>query len=225
MPLDGPSQDLVDLLQQQPHGVELRWHSDHLSIEQPWAAGWVDIISADLQVDYNWSWTITWADLDDVVEDGGYRPDAWEFQWPPDLCIYRVWEHDWDWGDEFVGPDILSIPVELGAGLTEEQAEALNQAQANSSPDAAVYGIPGWSPAAISAALEFWAEVYAGRDDLTFRWDTDGPPSPMFLRAEATLAALHAGDIDAHTIAELSNGWTLKEPVHDWLLDFEVDDD
>jgi len=161
---DDPSDDdqYVAWLQALPAGAEISWHSDHLSADRPWSGGWVDVLCPALQelVPSSWVWTITWGVPDDPDEDDGPGP-LWDFEYPPDLCLYRVWEHDWNWGENFTGPDILTIATEIGTALTGEQSEQLNDVLASCSPDAGVYGLGGWSAECISSALEFWAEVHA----------------------------------------------------------------
>jgi hypothetical protein len=85
--MDHDSRETIAYLRSQPRGGTVRWASDHLTAERPWATGWIDIrIPNGGPPDMGWVWTILCIDDPDQPEPG----QLWQFPWPHDLEIRSV---------------------------------------------------------------------------------------------------------------------------------------
>ena len=87
--MDEDSRLTIEHLRAQPRGGVVRWASDHVSTEQPWATGWIDIRIADGgPAGMGWVWTI----LSPDDPDQGEPEQLWQFPWPHDLAIHSAVE-------------------------------------------------------------------------------------------------------------------------------------
>ena len=115
---DRDSLATIDYLRAQPRGAVLRWATHHLTAEQPWSTGWVDVsIPEDGPPDMGWVWTI----LDPDDPEQGSPEQLWQFPWPQDLDVHGVFDPGHGW---YV--DELPIPAEhqLPDGLVEAYRRA-----------------------------------------------------------------------------------------------------
>jgi hypothetical protein len=79
--LDRDSRVTIDWLRERPARATVRWASDHLSRERPWARAWVDVrIPEGGPPGMAWVWTILRPDDPDRGEPG----QLWQFAWPYD---------------------------------------------------------------------------------------------------------------------------------------------
>src|SRR5512135_120122 len=156
---------VIEWLQGQPDGAEVRWYTDHASKEHPYASSWCDILVPELCDDDggdNWVWCLgpPWDD-----DAGGF-----DIPWEPDLLSLRAHgknEHG-NWFDEAV------IPIRFRS-ITDADMAPLHDIVARF-PNATWYGAPAWSTGWMSQGIEAWIEAYAGKR-LKAVWDADHGPS------------------------------------------------
>jgi hypothetical protein len=80
-PIDRDSRETIDYLRDLPEGAVVRWASDHITRQRPFARGWIDIRIADGgPPDMGWVWTI----LTPEDPDPGTPEQLWQFPWPYD---------------------------------------------------------------------------------------------------------------------------------------------
>ena len=194
-PLDRDSRVTIDHLRAQPQGAVLRWASDQVSSERPWATAWVDVrMPGDGPPDMAWVWTI----LDPEDPEQGGPEQRWQFPAPFDLEIHAVIDPQEGYVKELPLPVNATPPPALVEAY-DEQAHRVNGANH-------VRG--GWSAAAITDALAAWTALHAGREDIRFEWDREAGPSAVL----AEVVERIEGD---------SPTWDLGDGlhVHDGVLD------
>ena len=129
--MDRDSRLTIDYLRAQPDGGVVRWASDHLTAERPWATGWIDVRIPDGgPPGMAWVWTILRPDDPDQAAPG----QLWQFPWPQDLpgrwSADAVCEALFDWAARHAGRTDLRFEWDSGAGrsaaleLVEERAAA-----------------------------------------------------------------------------------------------------
>jgi hypothetical protein len=170
---------VVAWLRRRPSEATIHWYGDGLDRLHPWAAMWDDIICDDIveEVCCNWVWTIALPSSLGEVEGRG--PCPLEFEWPPDLVEFAVWETDHRSAPSGNAGEVLAMACPCAGTLTGADVARLQDALNRGSAQRYVRGAGAWSPTAISRGLEWWAGAYAGREDLHFEWDPNGGPSPL----------------------------------------------
>src|SRR6266511_3667879 len=92
--MDDDSCLTIEYLRSQPPNATVRWTSDHLSAEAPWATGWIDLCVAGGGLsDMGWVWTIVREDDEDDPKPG----QLWCFVWPSDLELHCIFDPSQDW--------------------------------------------------------------------------------------------------------------------------------
>jgi hypothetical protein len=87
--MDDDSRATIAYLQSLPAGATVRWASDHLTLKDPFATGWVDVRIPDGgPPDMSWVWTILRPD----DPDQGEPDQLWQFPWPQDVEIHSVFD-------------------------------------------------------------------------------------------------------------------------------------
>jgi hypothetical protein len=82
--MDDDSRATIEYLRSLPPGDAVRWASDHVTAEVPWATGWIDVRIPDGgPPGMNWVWTI----LDPEDPDQALPGQLWQFAWPHDLEV------------------------------------------------------------------------------------------------------------------------------------------
>jgi hypothetical protein len=104
-----------------------------------------------------WAWTIV--EPEQEVECD--QEERWCFAWPQDVEIYQVWEAA---TDPTTAPRfLLEVPLRRESdGVPRFEHGVIVQR--------------GWTTDGVSAALEHWAAMHAGREDLHFFWDDIADP-------------------------------------------------
>jgi len=115
--MDRDSRLTIDYLRGQPEGGVVRWASDHLTAERPWAPGWIDVRIPDCgPPDMAWVWTILRPDDPDRAMPG----QLWQFPWPQDLpgrwSPRAVCEALSDWAARHAGRADLGFEWDSAAG-------------------------------------------------------------------------------------------------------------
>ena len=199
--------EILEWLASQPTGCEVHWYSDHLSAENPVADAWVDIYTDDL----GWAWTVS---TDEEAED---------ILWPADYCAMRL-----------CGPYLLDIhavvlwPVDRPA---VEMIDEVRTAMAAAPEGQSVFwvGVPAWSAAAVSEAIEMWCRFHGF--EVKAVWDSDHAASPWKQSAMEMMQAMEDGTLDKYLLkpgeAEGGDGLTVyaSPQVMDVLLQEMLDDE
>lgn len=202
--VDENSAQLIEWLKKQPRGAVVEWDSDHLTVDRPWCASWVDVRVPEADEYCNntsWSWTVIGRKED--VED------FWEFVWPHDLDYHAIFDPEppnyWH---------INELVVKKGEALSPEQEIELNRVL-HEGPGRTREALGAWSAEGISAALNWWAGEYAGRGDLTFSWNSDIGPSQGLLDAGEKYDEIVSGEARVY---DLGGGIHASDSVMDFLV-------
>ncbi len=204
--MDEDSDLLIAYLRFRPAGAAVGWASDHVKPEQPWATRWVDVRTTDPDApDWNWAWTITGPDDPD---EGDPEQQLWCFAWPYDLDVYEVWK---DPTPPAIMPgQVCQVPVAGGRRLPSPALRSLEDEADQVGHGMIVVG--GWTTRTITAALEHWTAVNAGRGDLRFHWD-QGAGSSETHRTMARRAA------SGGPFWDLGDGLVVHDELMDGLLE------
>ena len=191
--MDDDSRATIAYLRSLPPRGAVRWASDHVTAEVPWATAWIDVRIPDGgPPGMSWVWTILDPEDPDQAEPG----QLWQFSWPHDLEIHSVFDPERGWyADELPVPVGEALPEGVIAGY-ERRAHRVADAY-RSGPGATAAPVPaaiyegliqrtgsaysvrgGWSVRTGCDALSDWARRHAGRDDLRFEWAAEAGPSP-----------------------------------------------
>jgi hypothetical protein len=230
--MDDDSRETIEYLRAQPRGGTIRWASDHLTAERPWATSWIDVRIPDGGPgDMNWVWTI----LDPKDADEPLPGQLWQFAWPHDLEIHSVFDPERGWYvNELPVPAGESLPESVVAGYKglaiRVETAYRNTGCATGKPvPAAIYEDliartgsaysvrGGWSVRTVCDALSDWTARHAGRDDLRFGWDAEAGDSPCLELAKARAAA---GDLSW----DLGDGLKVVDGLMDELLELMATD-
>jgi hypothetical protein len=191
--MDEESRRTVDYLRGLPEGAVVRWTTYHLTGEQPWSRGWVDVcIENEDAPPCGWVWTIIGED----DPDGSLPGQLWQFIWPYDLDVHEVWDPAEP--PRIIGRQVGEWAVPPGAPAPPEVLRALHERA-----DRRHVVFRGWSAEAVGRALAHWAATHAGRPELRFEWVTDADLPPA-----VALAAERAWET-----AEGAPTWDLGEGV------------
>ena len=230
--MDDDSRETIEYLRAQAQGASVRWASDHVTAERPWATGWIDARVPDGgPTDMAWVWTI----LDPADPDEPALGQLWQFRWPHDLDIHSVLDPVEGWYvNELPVPAGEALPESVVAGYERRarQVEAAHRHGAGSNAEpvpAAIYEDVirstgsayrvrgGWSVRTVCDALSDWAARHARRDDLRFEWDREAGDSPMLEVAKQRAAA-------SGPSWDLGNGLTVVDGFMDELLELLATD-
>lgn len=198
------------------HGDMLVWHADSMDLDHPYSQGWVDVLCEELQNDMpmNWVWTIE-PDSEDIVDA------PWSFRLEPDLTLWIVWDPGFA---DSLGPQRFEIPIDKNRFPNATELGLLDKALHEASEQAFVIGCGAWSPERISMGLSLWADINAGRPDIRFHWNPDGPPSPLLEDATRSLESLRSGEDEGVILkpgeTEGGTGFTIRASsnVMDFLM-------
>ena len=169
--MDGDSELLIAYLRSRPTGAFVPWASPQLESGTPWSTHRIDVKTVDGDAPARrWAWTIVGPDDVDECDP----EELWCFSWPPDLDVCEVWEAPL--------PPHTAQQFTLELALRRDETDPGELALAHE--EMIVH--PGWTSDAVSAALNHWATVHAGRDDLHFFWDD--------LVGSSTFAAIEYSD-------------------------------
>ena len=224
--MDDDSRETIEYLRAQPRGGVVRWASDHVTAERPWATNWIDVrIPEGGPPDMSWVWTILEPEDPDQPEPG----QLWQFSWPHDLEIHSVFDPGEGWyANELPVPVGESLPESVVAGYerlalgVEKAYRRPNPSNAKPVPAAiyldlirragSAYSVRGgWSVRTVCDALSDWADRHAGRLDLRFEWDRRAADSPALELAKERAAA-------GGPTWDLGNGLEVVDGVTDELL-------
>jgi hypothetical protein len=227
--MDDDSRATIEYLRAQARGGTIPWASDHVSAEQPWATGWIDVrIPEGGPPDMSWVWTIVSPEDPDQAEPG----QLWQFPWPHDLDIHSVFDPKASWYvNELPVPVGLELPKSVVAAY-KRQARRIEEAWAKGDSSdvkpvpaalfedvrrtGSAYRIRGgWSAGAVCDALSNWAARHAGRDDLRFEWDREAGDSPILELVKERAAA-------GGPTWDLGDGLTVVDGLMDELLELLV---
>jgi hypothetical protein len=134
--MDHDSRVTIEYLRSLPRDAVVRWASDHLTAERPWATGWIDIRIADGgPPGMGWVWTIVRGDDPDDPKPG----ELWCFVWPHDLDVHGV--QAWSertvcealstWAGRHAGRADLRFEWDRETGPSAALAEAMARAAAS----------------------------------------------------------------------------------------------
>ena len=203
--MDRDSRLTIEYLRSQPPNGVVRWTSDHVSAEKPWAIGWIDLrVAGGGLADMGWVWTIVRDDDEDDPKPG----ELWCFVWPHDLEIHSVFDPKAGWF-------VHELPVLAGQRLPRPLAAAYEEHARRVGGGYAVR--PAWSARAVSDALSDWADRHAGRPDLRFEWDRDAGPS-------AVLAEMMERAAAPGPVWDLGDGLNVVDGLMDDLLALHPDE-
>lgn len=208
--MDEDSEVTIRYLRGRPHGARIHWSTHHLSREEPWARGWVDVrIEDDDAPPFGWAWTIIGQD----DPDGSPPGQLWQFAWPYDLDVHEVWGPVEP--PRIIGRLMGTWAVPRGGPAPEEVAASLRDG-----PDRRHVAFGGWSADAVGEALAHWAATHAGRPDLRFAWDPDADLPPAVARAAERAREVAEGG----ATRDLGDGVVVAEGVMDDLLAMDPHD-
>jgi hypothetical protein len=130
--IDRDSRVTIDWLRAREAGAVVRWASDHLTPERPWARGWVDVrITEGGPPDMAWVWTILTPEDPEQGEPG----QLWQFAWPYDAETSRwgpgsVCDALTDWAARHAGRADLRFEWDRDAGRSPSLERAAERAAA-----------------------------------------------------------------------------------------------
>jgi hypothetical protein len=162
-------------------------------------------------------WTI------EAPENAGEYTDEheWTLFWEPDLILWRVWDPEWA---DRRGPERFSMAIDKTRFPNVVELERLNEALAESSPAAFVIGSQAWSAEQVSNGLVYWAEHSAGRPDITFHWNPEGPASPLLESARETMERIDAGEEEPTVLMPRGEGSDIEIRASSNVMDFFMSD-
>lgn len=230
--MDEDSRVTIDYLRTQPENAVVRWASDHVNAEAPWATNWVDVRIPDGgPPEMGWVWTI----LDPADPDQALPEQLWQFPWPFDLDVHGVFDPAKGWYAK-------ELPVPAGEPLPESVIAAYERlalrvegdydkdARSNAKPvpaalyddlmrrTASAYSVRGgWSAGTVGDALSDWSARHAERGDLRFEWDREAGES-----ASLTVARERAAN--PGSVWDLGDGLTVVDGLMDELLELLATD-